>query len=157
MIAVVVAAVQWSFLRSEDSTQPADDDSKHGWSMQLFAVPAGPTLTPLAFSTLQLIGASAAVPIISFGSGADFRLFVAKCPDVNFAWRFYGRAAIAVAGDYTFCMTSDDGSLLYMDLTPGDDLNLPLLIDNDGLHGGQQLCRTLALTSGTYQTKAFIL
>ncbi len=145
--------MQWLYTRSEDSAKPADDDSKQGWGLQLFAIPSGTSVTPLTYSTAALVGDSKAVPVISFDSAADFRRYVPKCPEVNYAWRFYGKAFIATAGQYTFCTSSDDGSLLYMDLTPGDDLKLSLLIDNDGLHGNRQYCRTLTLGTGIYQTK----
>jgi len=144
---------QWLYTRSEDSAKPADDDSKEGWGLELFAIPPGASLTPLKYPAAALVGDSKAVPVISFDSAADFRRYVPKCPEVNYAWRFYGKASIAIAGEYTFCTSSDDGSLLYMDLTPGDDLKLSLLIDNDGLHGNRQYCRTLTLGTGIYQTK----
>ena len=111
---------------------------------------------PLSFPAAALVGTSQSVAIISFDSANDFRRFIPKCPDVNYAWRFYGQTPIVTSGDYTFCMTSDDGSLLYMDLTPSDDLSLSLLIDNDGLHGGRQYCRTLNLAAGAYLTKVRI-
>ncbi len=60
------------------------------------------------------------VPVVSFDSLGDFRHFVPACPDANYAWRLYGKLEVAEAGVYTLCSTSDDGSMLYADLTPDD-------------------------------------
>ena len=49
--------------------------------------------------------------------------YVSGVPSVYFAWRFYGLINVVTAGAYNLCITSDDGSMLYMDLTPGDKVN----------------------------------
>ena len=57
------------------------------------------------------------------------RRYVGGCPNENFAWRFYGQLDVVTEGSYNLCITSDDGSMLYIDLTPGDkvrNLRLPL-------------------------------
>lgn len=91
-------------------------------------------------------------------SGGDLRVYVPKCPDQYFGWRIYGVVKITSPGDYTFCTSSDDGSLLYMDTTPSDTtLSYSLLIDNDGLHGNRQYCRAVKLSTAAYKIKVSIL
>ena len=141
------------FVRSTSSAVPSFDTVQGGWTLQLFQIPSGSQTTPLVFATQ--IGQSTLVPVVQFGAANDFRRYVPQCPDTYYAWRFYGVVSITISGDYTFCTTSDDGSLFYIDLDPNDKaLRYTLLIDNDGLHGAQQSCRTTTLTAGTYQTKA---
>jgi hypothetical protein len=146
------------FLRSTSSAIPpgaADADARAGWRLQLFRTAPGGEATPLSFPTENFVGESVGVPAVGFRTLADFRRFVPACPDANYAWRLYGKVEVEDAGDYTLCTTSDDGSLLYMDLKPGR-AGAPvytLLIDNDGLHGDRQACRTLPLAAGEYATK----
>ena len=63
-----------------------------------------------------------------------------KEPD-QFALRFTGLIQIPTAGKYTFYLSSDDGSRLYV----GDKL----LIDNDGLHGMVEKTGTVDLNAGS--------
>ncbi len=55
-------------------------------------------------------------------------------------------------GDYNFCISSDDGSMFYIAPGPapaaGEGVKYRLLVDDDGLHGPQQRCRTLPLAAG---------
>jgi hypothetical protein len=60
--------------------------------------------------------------------------------DDEFALRFSGQLAIPTTGDYTFYLTSDDGSRLYID---GKEV-----IDNDGLHGSVEKTVKLRLKQG---------
>jgi hypothetical protein len=117
----------------------------------MFTVPSGTSTVPLVFPPTRgtAIGSTAVgVPVVAFTSASDFRQYVSACPDANYAWRFYGKLRIATAGDYTLCTTSDDGSLLYMDLTPnGAGLHFSLLTDDDGLHGNQQVHFAASVTS----------
>lgn len=115
--------------------------------LQIFRVASGIDAVPLAFPASDLVGESSYVPSLAFTSPASFRRYVSACPDANYAWRFYGKLRIIIAGDYTLCTTSDDGSLLYMDLAAGRAGNpvYNLLIDNDGLHGDHQVLGPRAL------------
>jgi hypothetical protein len=143
------------FVRSTSSAKPSFDTAPGGWTVQLFRIPAETQTTPLGLAQGNLVGESAQVPVVSFNSADDFRRYVPACPDSNYAWRFYGKIRVAAIGEYTFCTTSDDGSLLYVDLTPNDKrLTYTLLIDNDGLHGARQYCKAVTLAGGIYQTKA---
>ncbi|MEM9319017.1 MAG: PA14 domain-containing protein [Pseudomonadota bacterium] len=58
----------------------------------------------------------------------------------TFAARFVGKIEVAEAGSYTFYLTSDDGSALYV--------NGEQVIGNDGLHGMRQDTVTLDLDAG---------
>ena len=111
------------------------------FSLQIFRAPSGIEAVPLAFPASDLAGESAGVPSIAFGSTSDFRWYVSTCPDAIYVWRFYGKLRIVLAGTYTLCTTSDDGSLLYMDMVAGRVGNpvYNLLIDNDGVHGDHQV------------------
>ncbi|HYK55049.1 MAG TPA: LamG-like jellyroll fold domain-containing protein, partial [Flavisolibacter sp.] len=51
------------------------------------------------------------------------------------------------SGTYTFRTNSDDGSRLWLNAY---DFNVPSLVNNDGLHGGQNRDGTITLTAGTY-------
>ena len=58
----------------------------------------------------------------------------------NFISHVIANINIAIAGEYTFRLTSDDGSELFID---GE-----LLIDNDGLHGEESKDGTITLSAG---------
>ena len=64
-----------------------------------------------------------------------------KEPD-QFALRFTGFVNAPQAGKYTFYITSDDGSRIY--------LNNQLLINNDGLHGMVEKSATVDLSAGPH-------
>ncbi len=59
-----------------------------------------------------------------------------------FAMKFWGNINIATAGTYTFYTDSDDGSKLFIDGS--------LVINNDGIHAGQERSGTKTLTAGLH-------
>ncbi len=63
-------------------------------------------------------------------------------PEDNFAARYTGYLNVVSAGLYTFFLTSDDGSALY--------LNGEQVINNDGMHGDVELQVTLELEIGAH-------
>lgn len=63
-------------------------------------------------------------------------------PEDFFAARYTGDFATDAAGDFTFYLTSDDGSELYIDGV--------LVIDNDALQSPTELSATIALTEGSH-------
>ncbi|MEM9016870.1 MAG: PA14 domain-containing protein, partial [Verrucomicrobiota bacterium] len=75
------------------------------------------------------------------GTIADFDLSP-RTRDDAFAFRFFGDIAIAQSGDYTFSVTSDDGSRLWID---GQ-----LVVNNDGLHGDETKSGTINLSAGSH-------
>ena len=100
---------------------------------------------------------------------SDFATYIPNCPQADFAWRFYGTVTIYAGGAYTFCTTSDDGSLFYLNLANPDSATAGiwkpgapkdgflLVIDNDGLHGPRRYCKALQLTPGDYFAKVGLL
>ncbi|MDX1964364.1 MAG: c-type cytochrome [Pirellulales bacterium] len=60
----------------------------------------------------------------------------------NFAMKFEGYLEIPTAGDYTFFVSSDDGTGLWID----DQL----VVDNDGIHATQQKSGTITLQPGKH-------
>lgn len=61
---------------------------------------------------------------------------------------FQGFIRIPADGAYTFFITSDDGSRLYIDDT--------LLIDNDGVHGEQEMSGRIALRAGLHPVMIYM-
>lgn len=61
---------------------------------------------------------------------------------------FEGFIRVPTGGAYTFSITSDDGSRLYIDDT--------LLIDNDGVHGEQEMSGRIALVAGLHPIKVYM-
>ncbi len=59
-----------------------------------------------------------------------------------YAFRFTGKIRVPTAGTYTFFTTSDDGSQLKIDGV--------LVVNNDGLHGAQEVGGTRVLTAGEH-------
>jgi len=57
-----------------------------------------------------------------------------------FATRYYGSFVVPKDGKYTFIISSDDGSKLY--------INDDLVVDNDGLHGAQERSGEVELNQG---------
>jgi alpha-L-fucosidase len=60
----------------------------------------------------------------------------------NFALSYTGYITVESRGVYTFALTSDDGSRLFI----GEDL----VVDNDGLHGPRTVLGRMALEAGTH-------
>lgn len=68
--------------------------------------------------------------------------FAAGLPSDNFAVRYTGEFIAESAGTYTFFLTSDDGSRLFVDGA--------LVIDNDGLQSATQSQVSIPLTAGQH-------
>ncbi len=64
-------------------------------------------------------------------------------PGDLFAVRYTGNLNVEEAGTYTLYLSSDDGSMLYIDGEP--------VIDNDGLHGTEEQRVTLELMAGAHE------
>jgi hypothetical protein len=52
---------------------------------------------------------------INFRSVGDFQNAVSGTPSQLFVWVIDGKILIRASGDYSMCITSDDGSYLYVD------------------------------------------
>ena len=62
----------------------------------------------------------------------------------NFGVRWTGQIYVPEAGDYTFCLTSDDGSRLTIE---------GLFLDNGGLHGSRTESETVTLDAGRHDLR----
>lgn len=65
----------------------------------------------------------------------------------SFAFLWEGYIRIPVSGSYTFRTTSDDGSKLYIGTYT---YGATALVNNDGLHGAQNVDGTISLNAGVY-------
>lgn len=74
------------------------------------------------------------MPVIDWSTADDFGL------ENNFVTHALGNLHIATAGTYTFRLTSDDGSRLYIDDA--------MVVDHDGLHGDTSMDGAVTLTEG---------
>jgi hypothetical protein len=63
----------------------------------------------------------------------------------NFAIRFTGSLNVVTAGEYDLCMTSDDGSRLFLE----DNL----VLDHDGAHDASEKCELVYLDAGEYMLR----
>lgn len=87
----------------------------------------------------------------SWGDLASVASGTAQDPD-GFSAQFRGRILITKAGNYTFHLTSDDGSLLWLDagaLAASPSI-ANVLIDNRGYHPAETLTGTVFLAAGLH-------
>lgn len=83
----------------------------------------------------------------SWGNIAPPAAGTAADPD-NYSARFTSRLFIAAAGTYTFYLTSDDASYMWLDAPALAPTIANALINNGGLHGAATQSGTIALTAG---------
>ncbi|WJK38635.1 DUF1080 domain-containing protein [Solwaraspora sp. WMMA2056] len=74
------------------------------------------------------------MPVVDWSTAADFGF------EDNFVTHALANLHIATAGTYTFRLTSDDGSRLYIDDA--------VVVDHDGLHGATSMDGAVTLTEG---------
>ncbi|MFE9681926.1 ricin-type beta-trefoil lectin domain protein [Streptomyces sp. NPDC006285] len=79
------------------------------------------------------------MPVIDWSSDADFGF------SANFVSQTIANLNVSTAGTYTFRLTSDDGSRLYIDDT--------LVISHDGLHGADPKDGNVVLTAGYHSIR----
>lgn len=65
--------------------------------------------------------------------------------DDDFAFRYTGTISVATAGAYTFYLSSDDGSRLF--------INNSLVVNYDGLHGAGEQSGVINLPAGTHDIR----
>ncbi|RPD46248.1 T9SS C-terminal target domain-containing protein [Hymenobacter sediminis] len=85
----------------------------------------------------------------SWGDLTDVATTPLENPD-GFSARFQGRIQIPTAGEYTFYLTSDDGSLMWLDGAALGPTIENALIDNRGGHPATTLTATATLTAGLH-------
>lgn len=78
---------------------------------------------------------------VEVGEAGEFSASVTKLKD-HFALRFDGHIQIPVDGNYLFLLHSDDGSKLYIDGK--------VVVDNDGIHAGQQKRKQQQMKAGLH-------
>ena len=126
--------------RGGNAVKPASVGSS-SWLMRMYKSRRSLARMPnLRF--LKLVG-STKTQLIDLHSQGDFKKAIAKTPSSNYAWAFYGEVTVKKAGVYTFCVTSDDGSFVYVDKS--------MLVNNDGLHGPRKKCRGVTLGVGSHK------
>lgn len=81
------------------------------------------------------------LPIVAAGNTNTFELSQSLVSD-NFGFQFRGFVNIPVDGNYTFYTSSDDGSKLY--------IGSQIVVDNDGLHGTQEVSGSINLRAGKH-------
>ena len=82
---------------------------------------------------------------VAKGSLFQFGLTKIASPKVNFALQLKSFIQIDNAGKYSFYVTSNDGSKLYIDNK--------LLVDNDGEHGTKEMSNSLSLEKGRHEIR----
>jgi PKD repeat protein len=65
--------------------------------------------------------------------------------DDDFAFRYTGTISIATAGSYTFYLSSDDGSRLF--------INNTLVVNYDGTHGAGEMSGSISLPAGNHNIR----
>jgi hypothetical protein len=99
---------------------PANGVPQKGFFICMFRSEVWLSVTPsfniadTGLSRVYFVG-KAEVPTIDLRDYNAFRAAVPAVPDVNYAWAIYGNLPIASAGQYKLCITSDDGSKLFVD------------------------------------------
>lgn len=82
-----------------------------------------------------------ALKSVSSATASRFDPKLAK-KEENYAIRFRGYLAVPVDGIYTFSVHSDDGSVMKLGST--------LVVNNDGIHGGQEQSGSISLKKGKH-------
>ncbi|SDN58626.1 PA14 domain-containing protein [Lutimaribacter pacificus] len=134
---------------SDDGTDTGDDHSDHGDMDGDFESGLRATFFALDARTRSLADidfdatpdATSVVGALDYGKSQD--PFWEDGAIDKFAAQYQGFLNVSNAGSYTFYLTSDDGSALYLD---GQ-----LVIDNDGAHSATLQTITLDLESGAHE------
>jgi hypothetical protein len=139
--APVTRAVSLAVIQPEPEPDPAPGPAPaQGLAAAWYRLPAGLTTrlsevdfarTPDATGTVAALDRTASD--VPFWEGG---------PRDDFAARYTGALNVGTAGSYTFHLTSDDGSALWIDGVR--------VIDNDGLHGTLERRATIDLAAGAH-------
>ena len=111
------------------------------WMLRVYKTTYNPFEMVPDVSQMTYVGQST-IQYIYFQNLNDIRSKVSGTPDSKYAWQITGKVQVDVAGQYTFCSNSDDGSLLYVGKTK--------VVDNDRLHGAVNKCGTQQLNKGEH-------
>jgi hypothetical protein len=134
------------FVRSFARREPSRFvDKNPGWLVKLYKGPNGMDKVPRRWKGFTFIGKGIAHRI-NMKDQNMFRSVVPNTPNENFVWVMSGTLRVVMEGTYKLCTKSDDGSKLY--------LNGKRVVNNDGLHGPEQKCSDVKLTSGRHAVTA---
>ncbi|WP_395575722.1 ricin-type beta-trefoil lectin domain protein [Streptomyces sp. BK79] len=127
------------------SPAPADDSAvaalppqEPGVTLRVFDVQA-PLNEICTLKAGQTPNIDKLMPVVDWSSAGDFGL------ETNFVTHVIGNLDAAQAGSYTFRLTSDDGSRLWIDDK--------LVVNHDGLHGAEPKDATVDLTAGFHSLR----
>jgi hypothetical protein len=93
------------------------------WEMRMYKTNYEPFQVVPDVSHMDYVG-RATISNIYFTTLSQLRQWIPKTPDVRYAWQIYGKLGVEQRGIYTFCSSSDDGSLVYVKGLK--------IVDNDG-------------------------
>jgi len=142
IIVVAPPAAVASEAQAEPAYPPAEAVRPTKLQGRIFALPPGTARLP-DFAAMEPVGSLSTNTL-----DVTHRRFDQGFPGVNdrFEWfgiDFHGTFTVAVAGDYRFRLTSDDGARLYVDGK--------LLIDDDGTHPPTAVEGVVALQRGQHR------
>jgi len=125
------------------------------FTIQLFSIPATTAAIPTYWAPTAFLGNSSALPLINLTGVAAFRALVPQAPappagvsqayaPLKAAWKIFGVLYVRLAGKYTFCVNSADGSF---GAIAGYGSGYTSAVNYDGIHdasfracgGGQRL------------------
>jgi hypothetical protein len=125
--------------------RPPRWDKSHGWRFSIFKAVGHPYRTPHNSRGLRQMGGNTALTTIDLRNQAQIKSEIPETPNSNYVFRGDGTLVVQIKGWYTFCTTSDDGSLFYV--------NRQRVVSNDGLHGPRRRCGRKYLQKGSYVTR----
>uniref|UniRef100_A0A7S0EYP9 PA14 domain-containing protein n=1 Tax=Hanusia phi TaxID=3032 RepID=A0A7S0EYP9_9CRYP len=131
------------YLRSDSSKAP-DPPKPSAWTLRMFKGSGIQNMAQANWRFLTFVGEKT-VRDVYVPNNQEFVRLMPGMPDNNFVWVYYGTVAISAPGVYSFCSTSDDGSYLFVDDS--------LLVDNDGLHGGERRCGSVRMAPGNHAVR----
>ena len=94
-------------------------------------------------SALKPHGMKAHIPLIDFQDLDKFKQYFPDVPEKNFAVQLWGKFKISMPGSYTFCTSSSDGSILWIDQDK--------VVDNSGVHNEKESCKALVMAEGIHE------
>jgi hypothetical protein len=138
----------WSDRTYSLKISSAKEQKRSEWYMVVASSPF--ELRKLVTKTLDPLDrvGTAMVPFVNLHGDSAFRKYIAGTPSSRFEAEFFGNLQIKMPGTYKFCLTSQDGSKLW--------LNDVELINNDGLHGARQSCATKVMIAGVTRVSAAV-
>ena len=111
------------------------------WLLRIYSTSYSPIAIMPDPQSMTFVG-QANVEFVKFRNQAELKALVPQAPNSKYAWVAYGSLRIKKAGGYTLCTQSDDGSYIFVDAKE--------VVENDGLHGAVNKCKTVTLSQGNH-------